>query len=433
MKFDVGVQKIFNAGAFVAGFFSVFTVFYFNLRSFNVRCNDLFYYVFFVLCGVAFICGQPIRRQGTYPILFMFVVLMFYSFNIFKTIGISDLYTAGAVKYYFNRIIWLPFYIFIFSLIGLQGMNRFIQGFFWGALFNSCYTLVEYFALFNSIVFDYSFLSKIGISVELQKIEGSINYGLIRPTGVTMDTNYTAAYAGMALVLFEYLKELKIDCCKSYSGVYKLLLLVPIGAVMSRTAILSIIMVVVLSFFMHLLDKKRQVLMPYLFIAAVGLSLLLLAFISTVNPWMFKTIIERFTFADSSSGTRFLYLTYFLEHASPYDFIFGGGSSSSGLLLGDYFDSNIGVWAPESNFLTLLIEQGAVFLVLYCTAIFYVFMRLLKKNYLLSMAFLYVNFVGISYNFLGDRIFWIFWAIFMLFSVSNLKTINSRANQYVSN
>lgn len=399
----------------LTGFFSLFTAFYFDLGLINVRVNDIFYYMLclfsFFLCIKKLRIGQPI---GYLPIVLTVIVIVFYTFNLLGVIGLNEVFTRGAIKYFINRIPWLLIYVFILMALGKNFCKEFLNGFIIGALFCSVLMTIELTVFLKSgQSINYSFLSHFGVSTEPYK--GISNQGLLRPSGVTMDCNYSASYAVLAALILD---ETQLFKKKLIYSITKLFLILSALIVQSRTAIFGLIGIFLLSVLFRILNKKFKVIVSKQMIVLIACSITALLYLYYNIPEIFDRSFQRVALADSSSGTRVLYFEKYkdemLKNKNGFlRILFGNGTGSAGYILADVGYGKEAYWAPESNYLTFIIEQGIVFLFIFILIVFLSFVKLFELKSNIHIVFIYLLTVGATYNFLGDRVYWLLLLIFM--------------------
>jgi hypothetical protein len=345
-------------------------------------------------------------------------VVLFYSVNLFHIPELTPDFSSGAVKYFFNRIPWLFAYILMLSILRGLFVEMFIKGFICGTLFNAGLTILEAITFLTSgRGIEYRFLGSIFIQTQAEK--ALVNQDLLRPTGVTIDPNYAASYAFLAILLLDFLQSKCSNKRRTILyGLLKIIIFVPAFMLQSRTAIFSFLITFFLSVFLRMFNNKRMVVVPKLALVVLITLLAAGAYLKTAMPDYYATAYKRILLADQSSGTRMLYLDEYFSrtlnpNSFPYQGLLGHGTGSSG-----YFLGNVGYgvekrWSPESNYLTILIEQGGIFLCFYTLSLAYLFFRLLKYDHRLALCAFYLCTIGLTYNFLGDRVYWIFLVTFM--------------------
>ena len=114
----------------------------------------------------------------------------------------------------------------------------------------------------------------------------------------------------------------------------------------------------------------------------------------------------------------------YFNQADLMSLVFGTGTSSAGLILSNILGLNVGqVWSPESNYITFAIEQGLFFLIVFFLYLAVVFFRLLRREQIYAYIFLYINLIGLSYNFLGDSIYLFLLVCFTMYAYDNNKLV----------
>ena len=400
----------------ILGFSSVANGFMFHIGSLNLRVCDLIFW-FLLLYWLVF---KPyVRNYYNHQIIkglaiaFIFFFWLTYSgFVNFE--DYNDVYRDFFVKYYVNKLLWIPLYAFIFMAYGGEK-------FFFNVLLgisicitvNSVFVLYEYYSIMHGKLPDYSYLHAIGIYIDSKK-DDVINQNMIRPTGLMLDPNYTGGYAGIGFLFFDYLYR---QTGKKKYVLYQMISVVSMFIVFSRTGLFSLIICYILSFLLSVFGKEKyqyKMLSPFVFVILISCFVLAGMYIYAFDEALFDFLMDRLTMSDSSAGTRTLYLEYYLNHTSIGQLLFGTGTSSVGLVLGNDFGGQDNVWAPESNIITFFIEQGLLFLFFYLVLCYHIFKKLLVLNYHYALIFTYINLIGLSYNFLGDRVFYFLFVSFLL-------------------
>jgi hypothetical protein len=267
----------------------------------------------------------------------------------------------------------------------------------------------EFYKIYNGNIPDYNYLEHLGIYVDSKKND-VFNQNLIRPTGLMLDPNYTAAYSGIGAIVFDYLRRKK----SKFYIVPCIICVIPSVLTMSRTGLFSIFLCFLFSAYCVFLLKKRDayIAFPQTIMFSILVAASVFIYLNTIDDNFVEGQLNRLMMKDSSAGTRTQYIDYFLQHASFLQLLFGCGTCASGLFL----TPNSGIWAPESNYITYLVEFGLVYIVLYALFFVYILRRLLKINFYYSLIYLYINIIGISYNFLADRLFYFLTCIFVMYS-----------------
>lgn len=425
----IKIDSLVKASAFCAGFLSIFTAFYFKLGPLNMRVNDIPFFIAFGIVAIKLLkSGFTLYKIGLSSFVFVTFIVLYYLINLLHLSEFNSVFEIGAIKYFLNRIPWILIYALILAIDGRNFIKSFIKGFVWGNLFNAILMILEGSLFFASgTTIDYSFLQILGIQTQEEK--NITNQGFVRPTGVTVDTNYAAAYGIFAILLIEYLQSKSAEKKQRYNFA-KLFLLIPCFLVQSRTAIFALMLTFIVSVLLRMTNKSRKVIIPYL-------SLMLITSIAVIGIYLYQNIPDLYTsiytrlfLSDSSSGVRRIYINEILSHYAKDGLvtatnIFGHGTGSSGYFLGNTTYGKTTYWAPESNYIAWFIEQGPFFILFYMAISCLTFLRLLKANNTFALCFVYLNLIGISYNFLGDRVFWIMLIIFMVIpniNKSYLKT-----------
>ena len=410
----------------ILGFSSVANGFMFHIGAFNLRICDL---VFWLLPIYWFIFKVKVRNYYDKSILtgiaFITILFLWLTFSGFLHFNeYNELYQDFFVKYYINKLIWIPLYAMVFMAYGGE---RFFYNVLLGISIclavNSIFVLYEYYSILNGQMPNYSFLEMIGLYIDTKK-EDVINQNMIRPTGLMLDPNYTGGYAGIGLIFFDFLyKKTK----KRKFVFYQLLSIIPMFIVFSRTGLFSLFICFFLSLLLYVFAPSKcrcRVLSPLMFSLLVIGVIFTGLYIYSFDENTYQFLLDRLVMNDSSAGTRTLYLDAYIEDASISQILFGAGTSGAGFVLGSegFFYGATAVWAPESNIITFFIEQGFFFILLYFVLCGIVWIRLLQKNYYYALIFLYINSIGISYNFLGDRVFYFLITCSFLWAYANLPS-----------
>ena len=172
--------------------------------------------------------------------------------------------------------------------------------------------------------------------------------------------------------------------------------------------------------------KKRKIktIAPKIFLIILCAAVTLLSYIGIINEDFYKTAINRLSLSDGSSLMRSGYIVDYLENANIIELLFGVGTSDAGQRLTELLYMNTGVvWSPESNIITFFIEQGIVFLIFFFFFLAKIFFKLLKKEPIFAYIFLYINVMGVGYNFLGDRVYFFLLVILSMYAYDNSKCV----------
>lgn len=404
----------------ILGFSSVANGFMFHIGSFNLRICDL---VFWILPIYWLVFKVKVRNYYDKSILigiaFVAILFLWLTFSGFLRLGeYNELYQDFFIKYYANKLIWIPLYMMIFMAYGGE---RFFYNVLLGISFclvvNSMFVLYEYNSVLNGQIPSYSFLEMIGLYIDTKK-EDVFNQNMIRPTGLMLDPNYTGSYAGIGLIFFDFLykktKKIKFIICQFLS-------IISIFIVFSRTGLFSLFICFIISLLLYIFAPSKyhcRILSPsMLFLLGIG-TIFAGVYIYSFDENTYQFLLDRLIMNDSSAGTRLLYLDVYIEEASISQILFGVGTSGSGLALGSegFFYGAEKVWSPESNIITFFIEQGVFFVLLYFILCCVLWIKLLRKNYYYALIFFYINFIGVSYNFLGDRVYYSLLVFFVMYS-----------------
>lgn len=404
----------------ILGFSSVANGFMFHIGLFNLRICDL---VFWILPIYWFVFKVKVRNYYDKSILigiaFVAILFLWLTFSGFLRLGeYNELYQDFFVKYYANKLIWIPLYMMIFmAYSGERFFYNVLLGISFCLVVNSMFVLYEYNSVLNGQIPSYSFLEMIGLYIDTKK-EDVFNQNMIRPTGLMLDPNYTGGYAGIGLIFFDFLyrktKKIKFIICQFLS-------IISIFIVFSRTGIFSLFVCFIISLLLYIFAPSKyhcRILSPSMFfLLGIG-TIFAGVYIYSFDENTYQFLLDRLIMNDSSAGTRLLYLDVYIEEASISQILFGVGTSGSGLALGSegFFYGAEKVWSPESNIITFFIEQGVFFVLLYFILCCALWIKLLRKNYYYALIFFYINFIGVSYNFLGDRVYYSLLVFFVMYS-----------------
>lgn len=415
---------------FLAGFFSFCNGIFIKVGAFNIRFSDFFFYLFPI---IIFLYFKKVRIKKTE---FFLLFLIFILFILLVLRGLFPLVTNATydtyyVKFMFNRILWIPIYALFYLVFRGKLIFYFSLGLFVGLCFNSVFVLYEYTVVILGKIPDYNMLSSIGVYFDEKKMD-IFNQGLIRPTGLMMDPNYTAGYSGIGILIAEKLKS-KYKYTIIIIG--QTFLIIVMFLLLSRTAIFSFLIVVLVFFLLSIITHRNETFNSFEVIAWKPLILLICFFIlvstivSGIGIDIWQLLGDRFSSNDSSTATRVSYIDDYFRKVPFLLILFGFGTSRAGVGIDNYVNNyNISseVWTPESSILTMMIEQGALFILLYFIFSFIFFYRLYRLDKYYSAIFMYINLIGISYNFLGDRLFWFMYIILIL----TIPTYNKNENTY---
>lgn len=403
------------------GFSSVANGFMFRLGAYNLRICDVIFWILLL----HFLLIERKKRSFYDTKIIKGIIIVFSLFlwltisGFFSYADYNDVYQDYFVKYYINKVLWILLYAILYMAYGgKRFLFNLILGMSICVTINSLFVLYEYNSIMHGYLPDYSYLEKIGIYMDSKKDE-VINQNMIRPTGLMLDPNYTGGYAGIGVIFFDYLyRQTK---SKAYL-LFQIVAVIPMFIVFSRTGLFSLFLSFLFSLFLCLFcnrNRKYKLLSPLIFFLLIVSTVLLGLYIFSFDEAYYESLVDRLTMSDSSVGTRTLYLEYYLQDISMAHLLFGGGTSSAGFMLGRGFNGIDYVWSPESNVIAFFIEQGFVFLFFYIVLCIYILKRLTVLNYNYALLFLYINSIGISYNFLGDRAFYLLFVSLILWSYTD--------------
>ena len=411
---------------FSLGFFSFCNGIFIKINVFNIRLSDFIYYSFPLIILLHF---KKIRiKNAEIPLFFLFfslsILLILRGLFPFVT---NETYSNYFLKFLFNRILWIPLYVLFYLVFREKLIFYFSLGLFIGLFFNSLFVLYEYAVIISGRIPDYNVLSSLGLYFDDKKMD-IFNQGFIRPTGLMMDPNYTAGYSGIGIFFAE---KLKLKSQHKFLIVLgQTFLLIIMFLLLSRTAIFSFLIVVFIYIFLFLFHGRNNEFKSFDIIAWRPLIFLLIFFVfisvlaSSIGIDVLQLLSDRFSSNDSSTTTRVSYIDDYFTNVPFLFILLGFGTSHAGVGVDNYvnkFTFSNDVWAPESSILTLMIEQGILFILFYFILTIIFFFRLYKFDRYHAAVFMYVNLIGISYNFLGDRIFWLLYIILILSVTSQSK------------
>jgi len=409
-----------NTIFFLAGFFSIVSAFYLSLFGLNIRIYETGFYLLFLLTIITLFTKANIRKN--YGFSLVAIIVIYYFINILQLNNTNDIYEIFGYKYFINKMFFLIVYAIAFVLFREKLLVLFMLGLVYISFLNSALIWTEYLSLLNGTFVSYDFLPSI-VSVDIKK-EGIINQGLIRPSGLTVDPNYAAAYLGLSVVFLEKYKVLKNNF---FIFLLQIFFLSTILLIFSRTAMLALILSFLFSVTSFVLYRKKLLLKEIVFMMLILIGIVLSILIADF-PDLYENILTRLFLEDSSGSTRLMYLEYYFSISNIFHILFGNGSGASGYILSGEFNSSDFVWSPESIYITLLIEQGLIFLVLFFLMSLIVLYKLFKKDYIYSLLFVYLLSIGLTYNYLGDRIYLFIYVMLLMFAFQKGGRIEKSVN-----
>lgn len=426
---DLSKQK--KIVLFLLGFLSIWNAFYLSFGGVNLRFYDIMFFVAPMWGVIDLKVNPPLKFSKRINSGCIIVALLFLYFTISGFIHMSNYtpeYSDFFIKYYIHKVIWIVFYLILYLQYGRDVLKYFFLGLFCICVFHVSLVLFEYAnIIFSGKIVDFSFFNKIFIQVEAKKYD-VYNQGFIRPTGLTMDPNYATGYAGIAFLYTELLKS-KQSKYKVWLSVFQYLCLFMTAILFSRTGLFSLMIVIVISALFHIFisRKKYKTITPAICVLVVVLICVAISYIGLFNEVLYEQIIQRLSMKDGSSNMRQDYIFTYLNESDTLNVLFGNGTSSAGMVLTQLLGMNSGlVWHPESSYISLLIEQGVVFLILFFLFLVRLFFKLLKKNQIYAYILLYINVIGLSYNFLGDRIYMFLLVTLTLYAFDPKSALNEK-------
>ena len=410
---------------FFLGFLSIANAFYFSLGV-NLRLFDIMF-IIAPLYGVYKLKNGIIRYNSSINTPKNYIIFIFFYLSLsglFSFGGYNDLYQDQFIKYWVHKVAWLLVYIMLYFIYGQDIVIYYLYGLTAMCFIHVSLVLLEYITIVRTgSTIDFSFLNTFFIQVEEKKYD-VFNQGFIRPTGVTLDPNYATGYAGIGFLFCEYLKTQSGS--KWYFTLFQLAALLIMILLFSRTGMFSILITFIISVFFSMVYKKRKIktIAPKIFLIIICTAVALLSYIGIINEDFYKTAISRLSLSDGSSLMRSGYIVDYLENSNIIELLFGVGTSDAGQRLTELLYMNTGVvWSPESNFITFLIEQGILFLIFFFFFLTKIFFKLLKKDPIFAYIFLYINVMGVGYNFLGDRVYFFLLVILSMYAYDNNKCV----------
>lgn len=401
---------------FIVGLTCTINGFYISLGSLNLRINDIAFYIliFYWLLNTKTIIYNyysPQIKDGIILVILMFFYMV--AIRMFYYDDYPRIYQIFFIKYLINKLLWFPLYIVFFMLYG--GKNLII-GVLWGlgvsSFLNTFIVIGEYLSILNGNPLDYNIIRALGITVADKKL-AVFNQGFIRPTGFMIDPNFTGAYAGIGAIMWDYLWEQTKN--KKYA-IFAIISIIPMFLLFSRTAIFSFVLCFVFSLILRGYNKKFTIMSPYIIIVFSIVIFLLITYVLAENQELIDNISSRTSMNDGSTMARVGYLEYYFSNMSFKQLLFGVGMAGSFLSI--FFGSEQ-VLHPESSYIAMLMEYGLIFLICYVFLLFITLKKLLRQNYYFALVFSYINLIGISYNFLGDRLYYFLIICFILYTYAD--------------
>lgn len=393
---------------FLTGFFSIFNAFYFSFGGLNLRVFDIFFILLFLLSFAVLIYRPKVERNPH-----VFVVFGIY---IILTVGLlfigntNQVYIDNALKGFIHKINWILFYLIIYLAFKDESIEVFLSGLYFSIILNTLILFYEFYLINQGIQPEYEFLEKIGLFISEKKMD-FFQKNILRPTGVTLDPNYAASYAGIAF-LFGYRKRQWIYKISNVFIFFSIFLL------LSRTAIFSLLLLILISFFLYILYLNRTMFFKRLHLFW-GILIIILSglIVFSTFPDEIGTLVDRFTMRESSALTRWVYIEGYFEHMNFSQILFGTGTYSAGYYLAEWSRlSSESFGAPESNYIAFMVENGLIFLMVFLFMLVFVSRKLLRKHIKYAYIFMYINIIGLGYNFLGDRIYMFLLVTLILYS-----------------
>lgn len=416
---------------FILGLLCTINGFMFHIGSFNIRICDI---MFFLIPLYGIIKAKFNRNYYPNSIIYGLITAIVLTVWIFLSGFIhyndySEEYQDFFLKLSINKTLWIPLYAIIYMI---YGGKRFLYGVFLGisvcSLLNTVIIIYEYITIQNGRLPNYSFLNIIGIWIDTKK-EMVINQNMIRPTGLMLDPNYTGGYTGIGVIFFDWHYKVRR---KKLFALLSILCIVPMFLVFSRTGLFSIAICFIITVIIRVFssNRKKPLLAPYVIFLTIVFAVLALAYIYTFDEGAVDLLIDRLSMKDSSSSVRTQYLEYYFRLASIPQVLLGVGFSGHFL---QRFWGYTEVWAPESSFISLLIDNGVIFMLCYILLLSFVFVKLLRQNYYYAIILLYINCIGLSYNFLGDRVYYFICCCLIMFAFSqkNQRNKNGMNNSQI--
>lgn len=412
--------EITNCIIFLAGFFSFASGFYLKFGSLNLRFYDIFF-IPLIIFSLFSIKQIYFTRKELNGIIWVLVLFLWLTLNgAINVLNANPIYSLFIKKYFINKILWILFYVYIYLRFKERLIYFFFLGLSFGLVFNAIMVIGEFITIFHGSIPKYQALNSIGIFVD-EKKGMIINQNMIRPTGLTLDPNYAGGYGGIGIIYGEYLK-IKKKWNANLIFAFQLIITISIVIIFSRTGLFSLILVYLFTCFLYIFYHKQKQYKPVatnLFIFLIAGIIFSLLYIYNIDNNYFELLYNRLNAKDSSASTRIDYLLAYISTSNVKEALFGVGTNLSGFWLGKSYSFSNGfteIWSPESNFITFYIEQGIIFILFLIASIWIYIKKLLRIEYFLALILLYINLIGLSYNFLGDRIYYFITTILILYS-----------------
>lgn len=388
--------------------------FMFHVGQFNLRVSDVMFFILVasLLCICSYYHYRYDHRIKTGLGLVFFIFIWLILSGVFNYTSFSAVFQEHFIKYVINKIIWIPVYAVLFMAFG--GCN-FLKGVLLGISFCSLINVVliiyEFKSIQNGMLPNYDFIHSVGLYMA-EKKNMVINQDMIRPTGLMLDPNYTGGYTGIGLIFFDYLYN---NTKKHIYLFASLLCIIPMFILFSRTGLFSLFICFIISVFLKIIypNRKYRILSKWSIALIIIMGFIALSYILSLDDDVYQKMLNRLLMKDSSAGVRMGYLEYYFNRVSILQFLFGVGNA--GNFLSGFWGSS-GVWAPESSVLSMFIEQGILFMIIYIIIVVRIFIRLLRRNYYYALILAYINLIGLSYNFLGDRVYYFLTCCFILYA-----------------
>lgn len=398
---------------FIVGLTCTINAFSISIGSLNLRINDIAFYILIFYWALS--PKTIVRHYYSSRIMdgVIIVVMLFIYMVAVRWIHYDEyppLYQSFFIKYLINKLLWFPLYIAFFMLYGGRTL---IIGVLWGigvsSVLNTVLVIWEYIAIVGGNPLNYDVIKNIGITVADKKLD-VFNQGLIRPTGFMIDPNFTGAYAGIGTIWWDYLWNQTRN--KKYS-IFAIISVLPMFLLFSRTAIFSYLICFIFSVTLNIYRKKKYNIMSSYIIILISISIFfLLSYVLSENQEVIDNISRRTSMSDGSTLARLGYIEYYFSNISFGQLLFGVGMAGS--FLTPFFGTTE-VLHPESSYIAILMEYGLLFFMVYILLLFFTLKKLLKRNYYFALLFTYLNLIGLSYNFLGDRLYYFLVICFILY------------------
>lgn len=397
----------------IFGFFSIISAYLLTVGPVNIRIYEIGFYIF--SCSMV-LNVFSIRKVYHRFVIVYILILIFVLITMFSILDYNDIYQSYAFLFLVNKILPIIIYGLCAYYIGKDSIECFLKGLLTICFIGSVFVIIEYTEILRGT---YSVSKSIlgVINVDPKKLSDYINQGFIRPSGFSIDPNFMAGYSGLSIIYLFGVYRSKITFSFK-RWVIALPLLFTTFVLLSRTAIFSTIITLLVVLLLSILGMYRHRKHALNQLIVFGVLIVSVVFVNIVvtQPELLESIIRRFSVSDGSASQRIEYINYYLSKNSIFSMLIGGGPYSSGYILGEGFFGNYFIWAPESAYLSILIDYGLIGFVFFISVIIYTSIKLYFNgdNYFPIYVFLCV--MPITYNFMGDRVFLYLITVFAVYA-----------------